>query len=193
MPPAESRELSRQLHDEVAHSVAVGLQCLELSEHHASRGDPDRARSKQGDATRILRRALQTTRELAARLRVRSEDDRTRVADQGSLTVLLPLPRSAHPDPAELYAILREAVDNALRHSGADDIAIHIRTGGGAVAAVVEDNGAGVDQEADGRSTALGLQSMRERAILLGGSFSLGRARAGGVRVTVVLPLEGPP
>src|SRR5690606_9613577 len=64
--PAQQRQaLSRELHDRVAHAIAVGLNCLELSDRYALSGATERANAKRADALRGLRQALAAARDLA--------------------------------------------------------------------------------------------------------------------------------
>ncbi|MGA4844470.1 ATP-binding protein [Streptomyces sp. G45] len=92
-------------------------------------------------------------------------------------------------DEAEVFLILREALGNALLHSGARDITIRLRAASGTVSASVEDNGSGVAPGLREHHASLGLQSMRERTALLGGSFTMERGPSGGTQVNVTVPM----
>ena len=88
------------------------------------------------------------------------------------------------------YQVLREALSNAVRHSGAS--AIHIQAGvhGGAVRLIVEDDGVGfVTSQVDGNSH-FGLSMMRERVELVGGILHIESSVGSGTRVVARLPLE---
>ncbi|SFT32261.1 Histidine kinase [Actinopolyspora lacussalsi subsp. righensis] len=177
----ERLDLSRQLHDSVAHSIAVGLQCLELSDRYTNEGNSERARVKLDTANRTLWQALEATRALSASVRTSgnaSEHSPSSVSVSSDL-----------PDKDEVFTILREAVDNALRHSEADNITIQLCSGRNSMTAVVEDDGAGIDRDVREFSSTLGLNSMNERAALLGGSFIVAPGPLNGTRVTVTLPM----
>ena len=94
--------------------------------------------------------------------------------------------------PAEtathLYRILQESLTNVVRHAGASEVAVHATRDATAVTLRVDDDGRGVQ---DGRATApgLGLTSMRERAALMGGTFTIGEGPLGGTRVSVRVPV----
>lgn len=96
--------------------------------------------------------------------------------------------------PAEtathLYRILQEALTNVVRHAGASEVAVEAIRDHTGVTVTVDDDGRGV---AGGRpaSPGLGLTSMRERAALVGGSFTIGEGPLGGTRVTVRVPVGG--
>lgn len=87
-----------------------------------------------------------------------------------------------------LYHIAQEAVNNAIRHGQARDIAIVLRTGDQDGSLLVEDNGRGM---ADGyeRSGGAGLRIMRHRAHSIGGRLDISARPGGGVRVTCQFPL----
>lgn len=89
-----------------------------------------------------------------------------------------------------LRSILREAVGNALRHSGAARVTVRVRVGDGVLQMVVEDDGCGPDASALPASNGgNGLPNMRARATGLGGSVTIDRGAAGGTRVQADLPL----
>jgi signal transduction histidine kinase len=90
------------------------------------------------------------------------------------------------------YRVLQEALHNAVRHACAGRIEVDLTRAGWDLTVTVRDDGVGFapDPEEEG-SRSLGLQSMRERAEALGGSFDLRTAPGAGTTVTVLLPVEG--
>jgi signal transduction histidine kinase len=91
-----------------------------------------------------------------------------------------------------VVAVLREALSNAARHSGATRIEVEVRIEErGAdvedeLVVVVRDNGHGFGP--DGRRS--GLTNLAERAELLGGSFKAGPAANGGTQLSWRVPLR---
>jgi len=79
-----------------------------------------------------------------------------------------------------------EAVTNARKHSGADNLWVSCRVRPPAASLVVEDDGSGVAGvgEADG----FGLSIMRERAQRIGATLTIAARASGGTRVTIRLP-----
>jgi signal transduction histidine kinase len=87
-----------------------------------------------------------------------------------------------------LVRIVREAVANAGRHSGAARVRVQLRRRNG-VFLCVSDDGTGFDPAAmEHASGHLGLVSMRERAEARGGRFSIQSAKSRGTRVKVWVP-----
>ncbi|MEK0097206.1 GAF domain-containing protein [Streptomyces sp. A475] len=75
-----------------------------------------------------------------------------------------------------VVAVLGEALSNAARHAGAQAVDVRLRCAEGELTLVVTDDGCGVP----GGVTRSGLRNMEERAIALGGSFTLGAREEGG-------------
>jgi PAS domain S-box-containing protein len=103
------------------------------------------------------------------------------------------------PEPLKIaiFRILQEAVNNAVKHAGADCIRISLHHGGGVLAFSIEDDGKGFDpgglaRQGDARK-GLGMQSMRERAELSGGSYAVSSAPGQGTKVCVGWPAEQAP
>jgi signal transduction histidine kinase len=89
----------------------------------------------------------------------------------------------------ELYRIVQEALNNAIRHAQAETIEVEVEAHDGGVTMTVRDDGVGFDPGARAiRERRLGLTSMRERAERLGGTFTVHTAREAGTTVRVEIP-----
>ena len=88
-----------------------------------------------------------------------------------------------------LYRIAQEAVNNALRHSRADQIEISLKQQDHQLSLEVRDNGVGFDPEdlsrngLPGEKKGMGLQIMAYRAGMIGGTLRVQRGAAGGMCV----------
>jgi len=88
-----------------------------------------------------------------------------------------------------LYRIAQEAVNNALRHSRADQIEISLKQQDHQLSLEVYDNGVGFDSEdlsrngLPGEKKGMGLQIMAYRAGMIGGTLRVQRGAAGGTCV----------
>ena len=88
----------------------------------------------------------------------------------------------------QITRILREAVSNVIRHSGARHCRIALSLGGGRLAISVEDDGQGLP-EGPPAGKGLGLASIERRARQLGGTHEASRSSLGGARIQVEVPL----
>jgi signal transduction histidine kinase len=89
----------------------------------------------------------------------------------------------------ELVRVLREALVNVRRHSGAQSVEVRLRAEGGALVAEVNDDGRGFD--AASARAGVGLSAMSERVEGLGGSFEVESQPGEGTNVRVTVPLGG--
>jgi PAS domain S-box-containing protein len=88
-----------------------------------------------------------------------------------------------------LYRIAQEAVQNALKHSGASTIEIELWSRPAGLILSVIDNGQGLAAEADVRS-GLGMRTMRFRASAIGGRLLIARGVNGGNSVVCDVPTK---
>ena len=89
-----------------------------------------------------------------------------------------------------LYRLSQEALTNALKHSRAKHFRFSIIKGYPQIIFLAEDDGIGfVSSEFDQPKCGLGLLSMKERADMLGGSFSLRTSPGQGVRIRIEIPI----
>jgi signal transduction histidine kinase len=90
----------------------------------------------------------------------------------------------------EVYFTLREAVHNALVHSGTTRLDVTVGISESQLHARVSDTGRGfsVEEETYARK-GLGLSSMRERVQLLGGELRLSSVPGHGTTVDISIPI----
>jgi signal transduction histidine kinase len=88
-----------------------------------------------------------------------------------------------------VYRVVQEAVQNALKHSGAREILIHLQGSTAGLTVSVVDDGAGFDVSAR-MGTGLGLVSMNERLDAVGGSLKIYSAAGEGTRLKIKVPAE---
>jgi signal transduction histidine kinase len=85
-----------------------------------------------------------------------------------------------------LYRVAQEAVRNAVKHSRAHSVSVHVRGTPGAVVLTIDDDGVGFDVPAVQRG--LGLLSMGERVEQIGGTLQIRSERGRGTHVEVAVP-----
>ena len=199
----ERRRIARELHDEAGQlltALLVGLRTLEDARKLAEV-------KEQGQRLReITAQAMDEVGRLARGLHPTALDDHglevalSRYAAEYTKThkiavdlKLNKLDSSNLPSGVQiaLYRILQEALTNVARHSGAKAVSIRLARLAAAVEVVVIDDGCGFDAKSVAVSShRLGIQSMRERAAMLGGSISFIPQRKG-TKILVQVPLAG--
>jgi len=87
--------------------------------------------------------------------------------------------------------ILREAVSNIIKHSGASQCSVRCTIAGGDFQLVIQDNGKGIPMELDGRlDKGHGMASMKGRAKQLQGQCLVESGPGYGTVIRLTLPLE---
>jgi PAS domain S-box-containing protein len=197
----ERRRIARELHDEAGQlltALLVGLRTLE----DARKLTDVKA---QGQRLRqITAQAIDEVGRLARGLHPTVLDDHglgvaltryvTEYTKSHNIAVDLTLNELDSNDvpPAiqiTLYRILQEALTNVARHSGAKTVSIRFARLATVLEVAVIDDGCGFDAKAVAVSShRLGIQSMRERAAMLGGTLSFTSQRKG-TKILVQVPL----
>ena len=197
----ERRRFARELHDEAGQLLAallVGLRTLEDARKLADV-------KAQGRRLRVITtQAIDEVGRLARGLHPAVLDDHglgvalSRYTEEYAKTYKLAVDLKLGDLESDslsstvqitLYRIIQEALTNVARHSGARAVSIRFTKSSKAVAVQVNDDGCGFDAEAVAVSShRLGIQSMRERAAILGGTISFVSQRKG-TRMLVQVPL----
>jgi signal transduction histidine kinase len=192
----ERRRLRRDLHDGLGPRLA-GLTLRLETTHDLLAHDPQAERALSDMTTRMAE-AVADVRRIVYDLRPPSLDELglagaiRQVAESyaphpTAISVDLPDGLAGLPAAVEVaaYRIVTEALTNVIRHAAARTCQVRLRLERGTLAIVVEDDGRGISAEAN---PGVGLQSMRERAAELGGTFAAAAAPGGGTRVEALLP-----
>ena len=93
------------------------------------------------------------------------------------------------PERRNFLLAVKEAIRNAARHSGSDEVTLKIRAANDSLMVEVEDKGKGF-VPAEAQTGRNGLANMTERLADIGGAVTLASAPGKGCRVTFVLPLK---
>jgi signal transduction histidine kinase len=88
-----------------------------------------------------------------------------------------------------LYRVVQESLTNVAKHANAHNVSVSVARRESAVAAVIEDDGAGFDTRAV-RDGAVGLLGMRERLALLDGRLEIESRPGAGTTVAAEVPLQ---
>jgi len=89
-----------------------------------------------------------------------------------------------------LFRVLQEALQNAVKHSGARFFTVELQGSLGEIELTVKDLGVGFDQQDTINRRGLGLISMRERLQLVGGELSIKSEPCHGTTISARVPLK---
>jgi signal transduction histidine kinase len=89
-----------------------------------------------------------------------------------------------------IFRIVQAALTNVARHAHASRARIALMKRKNGLILTVTDNGKGVSRKLIYGHDSLGITGMRERALALGGTFTLGGSRSKGTILTVQIPLS---
>jgi signal transduction histidine kinase len=196
----ERRRLSRELHDVAAPAVAIGLQNLELFDAYAD-SDPERAAAKIAAARQSLVDALSTIRNLSAQSResvatnglveaLRRYVDTLPPYISADLRIEGDLSSLALSYAEELFLIVREAVRNAIDHADPTLVTVEIDVDADELKARILDDGSGFDVAGTlSDSPHVGIDSMYERADLLGANLTVSSQQGHGTSVALSISL----
>jgi len=197
---AERNRLARELHDSTLQDIVYALQEIQVMQVVA--GD-DKSTALE-DTAEALKRSVEGLRGAIFELRFKETLDRSLVS---SLEDLVDLNRrmargmyelelivdddfpARLPDKTgqELTRLVQEALTNVRRHAEAHHVRVELGLDGGLAYVEVSDDGRGFD--AQRARTGMGRQSMRHRALELGGEFSLKSVPGEGTRVRFSVPV----
>jgi signal transduction histidine kinase len=200
----ERRRIRRDLHDGLGPALAA--QTLKVGAARARLAqNPEAVDQLLAELERDIQAALADIRRLVYDLRPPALDElglasaireaaaqytTPRVADP-RLCISVDAPERMPPLSAAVevaaWRIVQEALTNVVRHSGARNCLVRL-TLDDQLRMEISDDGRGLD---GARRAGVGLTSMRERAVELGGTCVIETRREGGTRVFVQLPLEG--
>ncbi len=91
------------------------------------------------------------------------------------------------------YRIIREALTNVRKHSGAGRFEVMLEETADTLSGFVQDDGRGLADRispARDRPLHVGLEGMRERARMAGGEVTVNSAHSHGVRVDLTFPID---
>lgn len=186
----ERRRIARELHDGLAHELAF-IASKTRGDVVPGPASPD-VRALAGAADRALDEARRAITVLSVSRQQSLHDAIAQTAEDlgARLGVAVDLELAEEFDvPGDvtenLLRIVREAVTNAVTHGSPGRVRVTLESANG-MRLLIEDDGCGFDPYRDMAPEAFGLQSMRERAELLGATFNLDSAPRRGTRVEVV-------
>mgnify|MGYP000424580000 CR=1 FL=1 len=205
----ERKRIARELHDGIGQSFsAIKFQAERVLAGNGNPFDGNRAKDLRSIVT-LVREAMEEVRRIIQDLRPSLLDDLGILATIGwfcrehqgrhpSVTITrdVKVQENDIPDPIKtaIYRILQEAMNNIAKYSEADQVTVSLARQNGCIRFSIEDNGRGFNRIAPGTSrqpgNGFGMTTMRERAELSGGDFSLSTHPGQGTAIQVKWPVD---
>jgi signal transduction histidine kinase len=204
----ERRQIAKELHDSIGASLAAIKFAIEERLEHMHSSPPEDVISLE----RIIGHIHDTIREvrrISTSLRPSMLDDLGLLAtirwyvkssrelhDETNIEIELDIEEDQIPEVAKIviYRIMQEALNNALRHSQAENVQIRLTGTGGCVQLCINDDGCGFNlqhaMESTDPLTGYGLKGMQDRADVVQGRLAIDTRPGMGTAVCLVLPLE---
>jgi len=198
---AERRRWARELHDETLQALG-GLRVL-LSTA-LRREEPQGMQDAMREAVGRIEVEIENLRSIITDLRPAALDelglsvaidtlidrhlDRSGLEIERELAILVPAAGSEQLDEdleTAVYRLVQEALTNVAKHARAKHVQVSVREADGEITVQVRDDGAGFDPETVDRG--FGLNGMRERVALAGGTLSI-ESGEGGTLLSACLP-----
>ena len=196
---SERSRIARELHDTLIQGfsgITMGLQAL------SGRIQSPREKATLQDIISDAATCLRETRQSVSGLRAMAGSGLAAALDRAvreltetkSVQTKLNLGSISRELPPEteyqVLRIVREAVNNAVKHSGADHIEVTLEPRAGAVAITVKDDGSGFsrDDAASPDPGHYGIIGMKERASQIGARLDLVTQPGAGTAITLTLP-----
>jgi PAS domain S-box-containing protein len=197
---AERNRLARELHDSTLQDIVYALQEIQVMQVVSG----DDLNPALEDTAEALKRSVEGLRGAIFELRLKETLEGSLVSSLENLVDLnrrmargkyeLELfveddfpDRLPNKTGQELTRLVQEALTNVRRHAEANHVRVELGLDGGLAYVEVSDDGCGFDSER--ATTGIGRQSMRHRALELGGEFSVESAPDEGTRVRFSIPV----
>jgi signal transduction histidine kinase len=196
----ERNRLARELHDTLAHSLsAMAVQldaadCVWETSPAEARTLLEQALATTRDGLAETRRALQALRaspldDLGLDLAVRALAESA--AARGHFVADIQIQETTNGFSPEVeqcvYRVAQEAVENVVQHANARRLAVHLAVRGKRATLTVADDGRGFDVDAALAEERYGLQGMRERAEMAGGTLAINSVVGRGTTVRLMV------
>ena len=199
-------QLASDLHDDTIQVMVAAQLALERLERALANGDPAKTLPAVTSARQTIHAATERARHVTFQLRpqvlaergleaaVRGllEDAAASAGFRFELTSTL----DRYPRPLEnlCYRVLQEAITNVRKHARAQNVSVIMKQRADAIVCEVSDDGIGFDLDEaldrDRMRLHLGLESMRERVSVAGGTLDIRSAPGRGATFLFTFPIR---
>ena len=200
---AERTHMAREIHDELGQQL-TGLK-MDISWLNRRIKSEDKAvNDKMRDTIELIDKTVITVRRIATQLRPSILDDLGLVAAMEWQTDEFEKRSeikagftsnvsnvNVRPDVATgIFRIFQESLTNVLRHSKATKVETFLSVDNDTIVLNIKDNGIGFKEEDISNKKTLGLLGMKERVLLIKGTYEINGNTGSGTSVIITVPLR---
>ena len=202
----ERKAISRELHDEIAQTLAainIHLAALKIEAAVNTKG----LSKKIANTQRLVERSVKIVHRFARELRPTVLDDlgiipathtylkdfMKRTSIHVQFTAFAGVEQLNGTKRTVLFRVAQEALTNVAQHAEATHVKVYIKKVAAGICMEVHDNGKGFDVERlrfSKKNKRLGLIGMRERVEMVGGSFNVESDSEAGTSIIARIPLD---
>lgn len=203
----ERKRIAHELHDSIGASLTAVKFGLERELGRAQSGDANLDQALINQLVNTVEITIKDVKRIYGNLRPLVLDDLgvvpavrslirqfSEVRPQVAFSQDFLIEEDRIPDPLKIviYRVCQEALNNISKHSKATEVELSLARKANTIALFIRDNGRGFDLKnvtLEENRTGLGLESMKDRVELSGGSFTIISNKAKGTTIKAVWPL----
>jgi PAS domain S-box-containing protein len=196
------KKIAREMHDELGQQITVmKIQVAWLT----SKLQPVEEDIKQRllNLDEMLNDSIKSIRRISTELRPSLLDDLGLIAAlewhlkevglkmgiQVKFTAGINEPDLTENAKTSLFRIVQESLTNIARHAKATNVSVILSERENTLMLTIKDDGVGMDLQELRHTKTMGIMGMRERAVMIGGVFSVESSVGSGTIITVAVPL----
>ena len=199
----ERINMSREIHDQLGQQMTVMKMDVSWL-NKKLQGTDEVTRQKMDELVTELDKTIKMVRKIAAELRPTLLDDMGLVAaiewhlrefqSRSGIHALMTggkdEPNLSSPVKTALFRIVQESLTNVIRHANAKNVVVSLANKKTSFELTIQDDGAGFDTEIATAKKTFGLLGMKERTLMMEGTYSITSSAGLGTTIIVSVPLK---
>ena len=199
----ERTRIAREIHDELGQQLTGLKMDISWLSKKISNGSPE-INQKMTEALQLIDETVKTVRRIATQLRPsilddlglisamewQSEEFEKRFKIRTSFISNTAIVQVESEIATGLFRIYQECLTNVLRHSKATEVNATLTTSDGVIILHIADNGIGFNSEENESKKTLGLLGMKERTLIMGGTYEITSKPGNGTTVVISVPID---
>lgn len=199
----ERTRIAREIHDELGQQLTGLKMDISWLSKKISNGSVE-INQKMTEALKLIDETVKTVRRIATQLRPsilddlglisamewQSEEFEKRFKIKTSFVANTPTVQVESEIATGLFRIFQESLTNVLRHSKATEVKATLNSHDGVLVLHIADNGIGFNAVENESKKTLGLLGMKERTLIMGGTYEISSKPGNGTTVVISVPVN---